>query len=289
MIPHYFLYEDEASEIGPSFLHVEPVPVRSSRHDWTIRPHSHPDHHQILILSQGGGTLEIEGNEWDLSPTALVVVPALTVHAFRFKRDSNGYVITIAPSFLRLALDDDPDLLNAYLEPSRFLQKQIGDETDILKIFASLEREFVWGAPGRRTAIKAYLQLIAVTISRLLGKDRDQPKSSTRDADTVIRFRELIERHYRDHPSLEFFARKLGVTTARLNASCRALVGKSSLTLVNDRILLEAKRKLLYSDMNISEIGLSLGFRDPAYFNRFFARSVGASPGMFRDSIPARA
>jgi AraC family transcriptional activator of pobA len=282
MIPHYFLYEEPASEIEPSFLHIEAIPVRSSRHDWTIQPHSHPDHHQILILDKGGGTIEVEGEEWDLSPMALVVVPALTVHAFRFKRDTNGYVITVAPSFLRSTFHDDPDLLSGFLAPSRFLQNQLGEDIDLVEVFASLQREFVWAAPGRRAAIKAYLQLIAVTISRLHGKYSHHPVSATRVADTVIRFRELVEGKYRNHPPLKFLARKLGVTTARLNACCRAVTGKSSLALINDRILIEAKRNLLYSEMNVAEIGASLGFADPAYFNRFFARSVGMSPGKFR-------
>lgn len=288
MIPHYFLYEEPASDIEPSFLHVEPIPVRSSRHDWTIRPHSHPDHHQILVLNRGGGAIEIEGEDWDLSPTALVVVPALTVHGFRFKRDTNGYVITVAPSFLRSACDADSDLLDGFLGPSRFLQDQLGDDIDLVEIFASLEREFVWAAPGRRAAIKAYLQLIAVAVCRLRGKDRPHPFASSKDADTVMRFRELIERSYRKHPSLASFARTLGVTTARLNACCRTMTGKSPLALINDRILIEAKRNLLYSDMTVAEIGLSLGYTDPAYFNRFFARGVGLSPGRFRDNALAQ-
>jgi AraC family transcriptional regulator, transcriptional activator of pobA len=284
MIPHYFLYEEPASEIEPSFLHIEAIRVRSSRHDWTIRPHSHPDHHQILIVDKGGGIIEVEGEEWDLSPPALLVVPALTVHAFRFKRDTNGYVITAAPSFLRSTFHDDPDLLNGFAAPSRFLQNQLGEDIDLVEVFASLEREFVWAAPGRRAAIKAYLQLIAVTISRLHGKYSQRPVSGTRVIDTVIRFRELIEGSYRNHPPLKRLARKLGVTTARLNACCRAVTRKSSLALINDRILIEAKRNLLYSEMNVAEIGASLGFADPAYFNRFFVRGVGVSPGKFRQT-----
>jgi AraC family transcriptional regulator, transcriptional activator of pobA len=284
MIPHYFLYEETGSDIDPSFLHIEPIPVRSSRHDWTIRPHSHPDHHQILILNKGGGQIEIEGEEWDLSPPALVVIPALTVHAFRFKRDTNGYVITVVPPFLSSALDGDPDLLDGFVAPSRFLQDQLGDDINLVEIFASLEREFVWAAPGRRAAIKAYLQLIAVAVCRLRGKDRQHPLASSKDADTVMRFRELIEHSYRKHKALTYFARSLGVTTARLNACCRATTGKSPLELINDRLLIEAKRNLLYSDMTIAEIGSSLGYADPAYFNRFFARGVGISPGRFRDN-----
>ena len=129
---------------------------------------------------------------------------------------------------------------------------------------------------------------LQLSVRRLLEQERAHPFSTARDADAVMRFRELVEKHYRDHPPLDFYARKLGVTTARLNACCRVTTGKSSLALINDRLLTEAKRNLLYSDMTVSEIGAALGYGDPAYFNRFFSRGVGLSPGRFRDSQPAR-
>jgi AraC family transcriptional activator of pobA len=285
VIPHYFLYEEKAPEVEPSFLHIEPIPIRSGRHNWTIRTHTHPDHHQILVISKGGGAIDVEGATWEVAPPALVIIPALTIHAIRFKPGTDGYVITIAPSFLQSALDDDPDLVDSFRTPTRFLSKQIGDDIDLTALFASLEHEFVWSAPGRRTAIKAYLQLLAVAVRRLLDQELARPISTTRDADTVIRFREMVEKHYRHHPPLEFYARKLGVTTARLNASCRVTAGKSSLALIKERLITEAKRNLLYSDMTVNEIGAALGYSDPAYFNRFFSRNVGLSPGRFRLSL----
>lgn len=285
MIPHYFLYEEAAPEVEPSFLHIEPIPVRSGRHDWTIRTHTHPDHHQILVISKGGGAIEIEGVSWEVSPPSLVIIPALTIHAIRFKPNTDGYVITVAPPFLQSALDHDADLVEGFRVPVRFLPRQIGSDIDLVGLFGSLEHEFVWSAPGRRTAIKAYLQLLAVTVRRLLEQERARPVSTARDVGTVMRFRELVERHYRNHPPLDFYARQLGVTPARLNACCRLTTGKSSLALINDRVLTEAKRYLLYSDMAVNEIGAALGYADPAYFNRFFSRNVGMSPGRFRDRL----
>jgi AraC family transcriptional regulator, transcriptional activator of pobA len=109
--------------------------------------------------------------------------------------------------------------------------------------------------------------------------------SSVRDADTVMRFRELVARHYRSHAQLDFYASKLGVTAARLNACCRVTTDKSSLAPINDRLLTEAKHNLLYSDMTVNEIGVALGYADPAHFNRFFSRNAGLSPGRFRDRL----
>ncbi|WP_439358586.1 helix-turn-helix domain-containing protein [Bradyrhizobium sp. DASA03007] len=285
MIPHYFLYEEAASEDEPSFLHIEPIPVRSGLHNWTIQTHSHPNHHQILVIGKGGGAIEVEGVTWDVSPPALVILPALTIHAIRFKPGTDGYVITVAPPFLQSALDDDPDLIDGFRNPAHFLSQQIGEDIDLTALFASLEHEFVWSAPGRRAAIKAYLQLLAVAVRRLIDQDRARPISTERDAETVIQFREIVEKHYRNHRSLDFYARKLGITTARLNACCRATTGKSSLALINERLLTEAKRNLLYSELTVSEVGAALGYTDPAYFNRFFSRNVGMSPGRFRNNL----
>ncbi|OAE98947.1 hypothetical protein AYJ54_33380 [Bradyrhizobium centrolobii] len=285
MIPHYFLYDEAAPKVEPSFLHIEPIPVRSGRHNWTIRTHTHPDHHQILVISKGGGAIEVEGESWELEPPALVVIPALTIHAIRFKPGTDGHVITVAPPFLQSALDDDPELVDGFHVPARFLRHQIGDDIDLVGLFASLEHEFVWSAPSRRAAIKAYLQVLAVAVRRLLEQERARPVAFARDADTVMRFRELVEKHYRDHRPLDVYARKLGVTTARLNACCRVTTGKSSLELINDRLLTEAKRYLLYSDMTVNEIGAALGYEDPAYFNRFFSRNVGMPPGRFRENL----
>ncbi|MGJ5176304.1 helix-turn-helix domain-containing protein [Bradyrhizobium oligotrophicum] len=285
MIPHYFLYEEAAPKVEPSFLHIEPIPVRSGRHDWTIRTHSHPDHHQLLAISKGGGEIEIEGQTWELSPPALVIVPALTIHAIRFEPGTDGYVITVAPPFLQAALDGDPELVDGFAAPRRFLPQQIGEDIDLIGLFAALAHEFVWSAPGRRSAIKAYLQLLAVAVRRLRAQEQARPVALARDIETVMRFRELVEKHYRQHPPLDFYARRLGVTTARLNACCRLATGKSSLALINDRLITEAKRNLLYSDMTVNEIGAALGYEDPAYFNRFFARNAGLPPGRFRDSL----
>jgi AraC family transcriptional regulator, transcriptional activator of pobA len=64
---------------------------------------------------------------------------------------------------------------------------------------------------------------------------------------------------------------------------CRQASEKSALELIHDRLLLEAKRNLVYTSMNISEVSYAVGFADPAYFTRFFKRLAGMSPKEFRE------
>jgi AraC family transcriptional activator of pobA len=103
-------------------------------------------------------------------------------------------------------------------------------------------------------------------------------------ATLVARFRELVEVHYRAGLSLEDYADRLGVTVARLRNACLKVAAAPPLRLVHERMLLEAKRALIYSSMTVAEVAYHLGFEDPAYFSRFFAKAEGQSPRAFRAS-----
>ena len=280
--PHYYLYGEALFDVERSFLHVEAVERRCSVNDWTIRRHTHPDHHQILILTQGAGVVTMEERITRFGAHSLIVVPAMTVHSYQFEPGSDGWVVTIAAPFLLAALECDEALGAAFTGTGCCMQEGVADAPGLIEAFDSLEREFIWSAPGRRLAIKASLQRILVTIARLQGEGAAVNPARRRTGDIVVRYRRMVERDFRQQPDLPVFAKALGITTASLNAACRAMTGKSALTLVHDRILIEAKRHLLYTGMSVGEVALSLGFADPAYFNRFFSRRAGMTPGAFR-------
>ena len=95
-------------------------------------------------------------------------------------------------------------------------------------------------------------------------------------------FRRLIETRFRDHWTVEQYADELGLSPARLNRLCNQLLGKTAKTLPHERLLLEIKRRLIYTRSTLDEIAWDLGFRDPAYFSRFFKRATGSTPGSYR-------
>jgi AraC-like DNA-binding protein len=77
----------------------------------------------------------------------------------------------------------------------------------------------------------------------------------------------------------------LGVTTSHLSDSMRLETGLTAGELIRARLILEAKRLLLHSELTIAEIGYELGFGDPSYFSRFVRREIKTSPAEFRDRI----
>jgi AraC family transcriptional regulator, transcriptional activator of pobA len=93
--------------------------------------------------------------------------------------------------------------------------------------------------------------------------------------------------HYRDNLSIEVFAKLLGATRAHLHDACQRSADCTPLQLVHARLLEEARLRLEHTEFPIEQIAYGLGFRDPAYFNRFFKQLAGVAPGAYRQSIAA--
>ncbi len=74
----------------------------------------------------------------------------------------------------------------------------------------------------------------------------------------------------------------LGVTRAHLHDACLKTFGKTPLALVHSRLIDEARQRLSHTALPVEQIAYSLGFGDPAYFNRFFKRLTDDTPGRFR-------
>jgi AraC family transcriptional regulator, transcriptional activator of pobA len=102
----------------------------------------------------------------------------------------------------------------------------------------------------------------------------------------VARFSERVERRYRKGEPLTDYVAALNVSESRLRNACIAMTGQTPMQLLHARVLLEAKRQLLYTDEPVRAIAYALGFDDAAYFTRFFSRHAGLSPRAFRTRGP---
>lgn len=133
-------------------------------------------------------------------------------------------------------------------------------------------------------AILAQFMRILVALMRLRSSVEDVNfTAGNRDYEILCRYRELLEQHFREQKSLEFYARKIGISTQRLNLACKARVGRTASEVLHERTIIEAKRYLIYMEMTVAEVGFELGFEDPAYFSRFFSQRVGMPPGAYRE------
>jgi AraC family transcriptional activator of pobA len=278
-VPVFKLYGETAAWPTPDLLHCESIPERSRLHDWEIKPHRHGDLVQLLYVQGGSAELEVEGVVNRVQQPSLQVVPALSVHGFRFSQDIQGHVLSLAlPLVEQLGtVLDSPPLARAACYPA-------GEQRRYLDaLFDSIAEEYNTQQPGRELMLQSLISALLVWVGRRSqALAYAETQGQDRGREHLQRFTRLLESHFREHRPIEQYASELGISAAHLNALCRRLAGQSALQLINQRLLLEAKRCLVYTAMTINQVSDSLGFSEPAYFSRFFKRGSGLSPKAFR-------
>lgn len=266
-------------------LHVEDIAIRGRLHGWTIPAHRHEGLHQFLLLEQGGATARLDNVPVRIEAPALLMLAPGCVHAFEYGPGCAGRQLTVPTARLADALAGAP-LLAARLASTRLLQgDELGDPDTPARHFDALADEFARSDPGRTEVLQAQLVVLASWfLRRLGGTPPDEARRALRDT-LVQRFRSLIELHWRRHEGLVFYAEKLHVTPDHLSRSCRQVAGQSALDLLHERVLLEARRLLAYTQAPVAEVARELGFPDPAYFSRFFTRRAGLAPLAYRSAL----
>ncbi|HET9207912.1 MAG TPA: helix-turn-helix domain-containing protein [Burkholderiaceae bacterium] len=286
-LPTYTLYGEVNARPATDWLHWESIAERSSRHRWQIEAHRHATLFQILYIRRGRGEATMDARVSALRGPCLLTVPALVPHGFRFKPGIDGSVFTVLQAHIEQLLAATPAL------PARVLQPRVmalhGDAVDAVeRAAAQLRAEFLGTQAWRALAIDAALCALLVALER--AAPRAEPQRAARGSRAAMhleRYRALVDRSFRTHPSLATLALQLGITPTQLNRVCRQLTGRSALALLHARVMLEAQRDLAYTTRSVKQIALGLGFSDAGYFTRFFQRLSGRTPTQWRGAAYA--
>lgn len=285
IVPAVEIFGDPNTDLSVDFVHIEEIRTTSCRYDWEISPHFHARLFQLVAIEKGGGALTADGIEHRLAGPVVVVLPSGTIHSFQFVPQTEGWVLTIPESLLfDPALSAPSDLFAGMGERSRI----IGLERDLMlaaRLFPLLSRlleEFVEERPERMRMLDYLIRPLLLEVQRAATAAEEPASPQAPEALILARFRGLTDRHYKDHWSVRQYSRALNMTESKLNRLCLNLRGKSAFALIRDRLLLEAKRKLVYAAIPVNVLAAELGFDDPSYFSRFFRKQVGVSPANFR-------
>lgn len=289
IVPRYVLYGEDG-ERPDWFVNVEHLDERCRERGWTIAPHTHPHFMQVMLCTHGGGDMTIEGETHAFRPGSVMIVPAFCIHGFRYADNTQGWVLTVANTYLADLLHRIPGFERVVGRPGVFdMPAGIGRglDADFARLFAELR--------DRRTgyAIGAQIHVMAILLQFLRhwpSADADTPARGSRQR-IVARFKAIVEERFRDQPTMPAIAAELGVSPSQLRSACNGVAGISPVGILHDRILAEAQRCLAYTGMSVSEIADWLGFSDAAYFSRFFSRRTRETPTAYRrarqiDTVP---
>lgn len=250
-------------------------------------PHLH-DFFVVHFVKQGSGTHVIDFNPYDITKNTLYFVAPGQLHLWDVKDCLEGYVMAFTEGFLRTSeapfgsvfeLDFFNSLAN---QPVLKVSKE--QAAQLVGILDGMQQEFMAKNPGYGSILRAQLHILMVNIQRMFVDDM-QAAESVREPEMVRRFRRVVSDKANEQWSIQQYADNLGVSTSRLNTVIKDATGFTPGQIVRREQVVEAKRLLAHSEMNVSEICFRLNFEDPSYFGRFFKRETGFSPSAFRDRV----
>lgn len=287
-IPHYFLYGEAAPSDALAYVHIASLQESLPKHNYEIHPHRHDNLHQLLVVEQGSVLAEVNDKSREERGPCMLSIPPKEVHGFVHQPDVRGYIITIEQSFL----------LNLFSEtereefPGLFRTPLIARPPPDSRTAWTMEHltpqllgEYRNAETGQSSMIGAYLKILFILLQRSVEPTfLKEPQQEARIANHE-QFMNLLESHYLKHWSVDQYAEDLGLSSGRLNRLCQHYSGQNALEIIHERLLTEAKRQLIYTQLSAKEIGYKLGFNDPGYFSRFFSRKCGMTPGKFKTQI----
>ncbi len=283
-VPSFSLY-GEHSEGGPSdSLHIEDIGSRSRKYLWKIGTHRHAGLCQCVYLTTGDVLADLEQSRTTLTGPVAMIVPAGTVHGFEFRADSQGYVLTfdMARVLAQAGASQQAPIAEMFAVPHTIdLSVDAPLAARAARILESLLQEFRQPDAGERP-VAGWLACSALWVLAGHSGAAAALSRAPHDLGRLWRFRQLIELHYLEHWSVERYARRLALSETSLNRLCQSITGTTAFEVIQQRLALEARRRLIYVPVSVAAIAAELGFKDPAYFSRFFRKHSGMSPSVFR-------
>ena len=225
-----------------------------------------------------------------VGPTLIFFNPRVPYTWEGLSEDVSGYFLIFQETFLTSkffpALSELPMFQPGGYPAYRLTGEQEGE---VAELFEKMLREVDSDYPLKYDLLRNYA---AEMIHYALKRKPSEKLYEAVDASARLTgvFLELLERQFPiDSPqqrlalrSARDYADRLSVHVNHLNRSVKDNTGKTTTTLIAERVAAEARALLRHTDWNISEIGDGLGFREAAHFSNFFRRQTGQSPSTYR-------
>lgn len=281
-VPLYGLYGEPRLNTDSGFVHIEDIAARSDELGWVIKSHRHAKLFQIICIYDAKVEVTLDNAVHQLEGGWAISIPPGVAHGFKFQPNCQGFVLSIDHSLIMDTQENSKSLNLFQLQdgPRVFPLDQRAEE--FLNYTRLLRREFEQLQPGRIEFLDHLSKLAILNLGRLLMAPAAPREFNSADAQILAKFGALLVKHYAQHHPISYYAAQLNISKSTLNRMCQKYFGANPKTIVQEKLLGEAKRQLIYTRQPLEEIAFRLGFKDQAYFSRFFKKQQGISPGLFR-------
>lgn len=249
------------------------------------KPHRH-DFYATILFTQGKGIHEIDFQKYDVSPGSLFFMSPGQIHSWELSADIDGYIFFCSQDFYEIHYVNQKLRTFPFFGSVHFPRKlQLDDDylKEYIYIIHKLENEYHSQNFMKNGLILSLLSQVFIHSTRLFSKDFDHLSSSVGLSyfKHYQDFEDLVEEHFTKEKSVAFYASLMDISPKHLNRIMQTVVRKTATDLITERVVLEAKRMLIYLDESLGEIAFRLGYEEYSYFVRVFRKSSGMTPTQF--------
>lgn len=254
-------------------------------HSFIEQAHKH-DFYLVVLFTKGSGTHEIDFNTYPVKKGAVFLMMPGQTHLWNLSADAEGYIFfhtaeVYNRTYSGKQITDYPFFSSWQNHPLIHLDPQA------VKNIEPYFRRIVDESQAENSLVKFQTMVALIDLLYLdLSRHYEVPVMHEHHSHLYLQkteaFRQLIDLHYKSIKSPSEYANLLNTSARHLNRITKETLGKTSIELIADRVVLEARRMLALSGQPVKEIAFELGFEDVSYFIRFFKKHTGQTPAAFQ-------
>lgn len=248
--------------------------------------HRH-DFYFVLAVEQGSGQHQVDFTPHEVKDHSVFVLRPGQVHQLNLRAGSTGFIMEFSPAFYEPKDLPSAQILNRVsskneceLDPSKV--------TKLYSILETILEEHQQKQDSYKEVIRAELGIFFIELLRhRKTMTASTPATGTYEQEQLDKLLRLIDSHLAAHKQVSYYADQLNLSAYQLNSITKSLLGKTCSDLIAEQIILEAKRYLLATSNQVTQIAYHLGYDDVSYFIRFFKKHTGHTPDVFRTTFKA--
>jgi AraC family transcriptional activator of pobA len=267
-------------------FYIQTLQDHLKEHKFINKPHKH-DFYLILYIVKGSGVHTIDFQDYNILPNSVFLMTPGQVHSWQLDPHTDGFIIFFTKGFYQMQSSERNLLEFPFYHSLSASPSIVIDKNEVVDfVFMQMLAEFKNSTPGNLRLLRSYLDVLLLKLSDSFSSSNDTGLNAT--TYKLRRLEQLIERNFKKLKQPSDYAGLMNLSASYLNSICKDNLGKTLSELIQERIILEAKRLFAYSDSNVNEIASKLNFNDVSYFSRFFRKHTGNTPETFRSSLTSK-
>ena len=240
--------------------------------------------YSIYWIKEGKGTYNIDFESYSFDGNVLFFLSPGQVFSVDSEKIKEAYKINFVRDFYCIQTHDKEVSCNGVLfnniYETPFVKPSKEETTKLNLILENLIDEFQQQETAQYDMLQAYLKQFIILSVRI--KKEDYNIKDDTETKLFKDFSTLIDLNFKKEHSVTYYGERLGLSPKSISKHFQKIGVNTPSDYIKNRIVLEAKRQLIYSDHTVKQIAYDLGFNDPAYFTRFFTKAATKSPLQFK-------